>query len=360
MLYKSKNLHGGDIYGDKIILDYSANTNPFGTPLGVKQAIIDILDSLDRYPDPYCRRLLGDLAEHEGVPIDYLICGNGAAEIIYSYCKAVAAKTAVELAPTFAEYSLGLEAFGTKLKRYFLTREKGFKPDDELLDFIEKEKPDVLFLCHPNNPTGQIIEEKLLIKIVKLSKKLDIRVFLDECFLDLASRGFDVKPLLSDNPQLFILKAFTKSYGMAGVRLGYGMTSDNKLLSKMSEAVQPWNVSTVAQAAGIAALKEEKFLKDTKVLIMKERLWLREELETLGYWSSDSVTNYILFQGEKALADKLKTQGIAIRKCDNYHGLNDRYYRIAVRTHEENMKLISTIKEVTKNDQTQLKTAKHD
>lgn len=344
MLYNSKNPHGGDIYGDKIILDYSANTNPFGTPEGVKKAIAEALDSIDRYPDPYCRKLVEALAKHENVPEEYVICGNGAAEVIYAYCEAIQAKTAVELAPTFAEYSLGLERTGTNVERYMLNKDNMFCLDEKIFDFLKQVKPEVLFLCHPNNPTGQIIEENLLLQIIACCKELGTRLFLDECFLDLSSEGRDVNDIVGENKHLFILKAFTKSYGMAGVRLGYGITADGKLLSEMSKSVQPWNVSTLAQAAGVAALSETKFLADTNNLIIKERAWLKSELENMGYWVSNSKTNYLLFEAEQNLATLLRTQGIAIRKCDNYYGLGAGWYRIAVRLHNENIRLIEAIK----------------
>jgi threonine-phosphate decarboxylase len=309
------------------------------------------------------------------VPWDYLICGNGAAEVIYAYCEAVGARApwaaapetlrAAELAPTFAEYSLAFlrsqadynptsgnvqnayfEKDTRKIIRYPLKKENGFAPDAGLLSFIEKEQPHVLFLCHPNNPTGIPFEEGLLREIIALCGKLSIRIFLDECFLDLTSGIWDAKEMLAENPHLFILKAFTKSYGMAGVRLGFGMTADTALLGKMSQAVQPWNVSTPAQAAGIAALQEKEFLQKTVALIEKERPYLKSELEKMGYYTTDSVTNYILFEAEKDLAKELRKQGIAIRKCENYHGLDAGWYRIAVRTHEENEKLISAIRKV--------------
>ena len=130
---------------------------------------------------------------------------------------------------------------------------------------------------------------------------------------------------------------------MAGVRLGYGMTADSGLLKKMSQAVQPWNVSSLAQAAGIAALKETKFLEDTKALIKKERAYLKEQLESMGYFTIDSKTNYILFKAEPDLAEKLLIKGIAIRKCDNYHGLSCGFYRIAVKARKENEQLIAAI-----------------
>ena len=344
MLYQTQNPHGGDIYGGNVRLDFSANTNPFGTPQGIVDAITQALPEMHRYPDPYCRKLTKAISEFESVPKDYILCGNGAAELIYAYFEAVNPKTAVELAPTFSEYSLGLQRIGRTMRRYALRQENGFALDDGFMDFLSKNKPEAVFLCNPNNPTGKTIDPVLMDEILQLCKKEKIRLFVDECFLDLCDGGESLKDRLADNPQLFILKAFTKSYGMAGVRLGYCLSADRDLLARMSKAVQPWNVSSLAQAAGVAALQEGEFLRKTKKLIRTERAWLKKELEVLGFRVCESQVNYLLFQGPMDLHTRLKEQGIAIRNCDNYYGLGPGWFRIAVRLHEENAELISEIR----------------
>lgn len=159
-----------------------------------------------------------------------------------------------------------------------------------------------------------------------------------------------MKGFLRDHPELFILKAFTKSYGMAGVRLGYCLCSDDELLAKMSRTAQPWNVSILAQAAGVVALQEQDFLIKTKELIPVERSWLKDELENLGFWVCPAKANYLLFHGKPGLHTALKERGIAIRNCDNYHGLSSGWYRIAVRLHEQNEQLIAAIKQVLRKE----------
>lgn len=346
MLYQTKNPHGGDIYGQKIRLDYSANTNPYGTPKGVVDAMKKTMSELHHYPDPYCRELVQTISEFEQMPREYILCGNGAAELIYAYCDAVRPRSAMELAPTFSEYALGLERVGCRVEHSLLKQEDNFDLREDFLEHLENQKPEVVFLCNPNNPTGRLIPAHLLEKTVKLCSLNNIRLFLDECFLDLSDGGISMKGFLKEHPNLFILKAFTKSYGMAGVRLGYGLCADSDLLAKMSMAVQPWNVSSLAQAAGVAALKETLFLQKTKTLILEERQWLKTELEALGFWVCPSAANYLLFCGAKELHTALRENGIAIRNCDNYHGLAPGWYRIAVRRHEENEQLIDAIRQV--------------
>lgn len=346
MLYQTKNPHGGDIYGEEIRLDFSANTNPFGTPQGVLRAVQTALPEMHRYPDPYCRKLTRSISDYEGIPIESILCGSGAAELIYAYCEAVCPKSAVELAPTFSEYALALRRVGCKVDRYRLRQEHQFALGEDFLDYLAETHPEVVFLCNPNNPTGQTIAQELLERILLFCSERGMRLFMDECFLDLSDAGESLKGLLAAHPQLLILKAFTKSYGMAGIRLGYCLSSDSGLLERMSQAVQPWNVSNLAQAAGVAALEERDFLRKTRALIAQERRWLQTELETLGFLVCPSHTNYLLFQGAHGLHDKLRKMKIAIRNCDNYHGLGPGWYRVAVRLHEENEELIRAIREV--------------
>ena len=346
MLYRTQNPHGGDIYEEKVLLDYSSNTNPFGTPQGVVDAMNSVLTEVHHYPDPYCRALVHAIAAFEDVPQEYILCGNGAAELIYAYCEAACPKCAVELAPTFSEYALGLKRVGCQVDRYTLQQDNDFDLDDGFLKFLMERKPEAVFLCNPNNPTGRLIPSYVLERVLDFCHQHHIRLFLDECFLDLSDDGISMKGFLRDHPELFILKAFTKSYGMAGVRLGYCLCSDNNLLAAMSKTEQPWNVSVLAQAAGVAALQEKQFLMQTKALIPAERCWLKDELEKLGFWACSSKANYLLFCGKPGLHKELKKYGIAIRNCDNYHGLSSGWYRIAVRLHEQNEQLIAAVKQV--------------
>ena len=344
MLYRTANPHGGDIYDGQVELDFSANTNPFGTPEGVKNAISGALSDLHRYPDPYCRKLVSAISNFEQVPEDYILCGSGAAELIYAYASAIAPKTACELAPTFSEYALALGRLGCTPDRYVLKREQEFALTEDFLTFLEATNPEAVFLCNPNNPTGKCIPMELLRKILSYTREQHIHLFVDECFLDLTEGGESLKEYLGENPQLFILKAFTKSYGMAGVRLGYCLCGNRETLSGMAKATQPWNVSSLAQAAGVAALEEEDFLRKTRELIFAERRNLKQELEALGFWVCDSRVNYLLFEGPRGLKEALLKRHIAIRSCFNYVGLSENYYRVAVRLPEENRMLLDGIK----------------
>ena len=346
MLYGRENCHGGDIYAGDVRLDFSASVSPLGTPKSVIDALTRVLPELYHYPDPRCRALVQAIAKFERVPQERILCGAGASELIYTYCEAVRPKRAMMLAPTFSEYAIALQRTGCEIVRHTLAAEQNFDLQEDLLPRLSREGIDALFLCNPNNPTGRLIQGELLEKILLRCRERNIALFVDECFLSLSDGADDLTPFLPDVPQLFILKAFTKSYGMAGLRLGYGLCADKELLQKMSAAAPLWTVSTPAQAAGVAALKNVAFLAENRALIRAERPRLEEELRKLGFWVCPSQVNYILFRGDVGLTEQLRARGVAIRDCANFEGLTSGWYRVAVRRREENEQLIAAIKSV--------------
>ena len=275
MLYETQNPHGGDLYSRKILLDFSANINPYGTPQAVKDAVAGSVDALCHYPDPYCRALVSAIAEFEGVEEKQVFCGNGAAELIFSCCMALRPRKALVLSPCFSEYETALKVFGTEVDHYLLRREDGFALTEAFLPYLQSYRGQLLMLCNPNNPTGQVTDRGLLESILAVCREKQIFLFIDECFLDLTEDGeaFSMKPFLKENPNLLLLKAFTKSYGMAGLRLGYCLSGNRQLLHTMGCQVQPWNVSIPAQNGGIAALRQRDFLENQVFLGSYDEEW---------------------------------------------------------------------------------------
>ena len=204
--------------------------------------------------------------------------------------------------------------------------------------------PMMFYTAAVNGVFAFLIAGGLLEKILRVCRENNIALFVDECFLSLSDGGTDLTPFLREFPQLFVLKAFTKSFGMAGLRLGYGLSADGALLRKMSAAVPPWNVSALAQAAGVAALGDAEFLERNRAVIRAERPRLEERLRELGFWVCPSQANYILFRGEAGLADRLRERGAAIRDCANFEGLGPGWYRAAVRLREENDALLDAMR----------------
>lgn len=356
-------IHGGDIYSVREkgnngkLLDFSANINPLGLPDSVKEAVISGLESCIHYPDPLCRELLRDLAHYEKVKEEHLICGNGAADLIFRLVVAKMPYKAMVLAPTFAEYEKSLESIGCIVKHHYLKAENQFRLGEDIL-FLLNESIEMLFLCNPNNPTGQIMDPALLRQILVRCKEFNILLVLDECFVDFLENpeGNTMKEFIEEYDNLFILKAFTKNFAMPGLRLGYGICSNRGLLDTLSETGQPWAVSLPAQLAGVQALKETEYLEKARTLIFQEKAYLQAELQRLGFHVFSSAANYIFFQLpiEKDVYDRkdfkalLQEKNIMVRSCGNYKGLTPDYFRIAVKLHEENEQLVKALEEIRK------------
>ncbi|MDD3338108.1 MAG: pyridoxal phosphate-dependent class II aminotransferase [Lachnospiraceae bacterium] len=339
--------HGGDVYRHKNVIDFSANMNPLGTPERVIGAAAESLRDIEHYPDIFCTELREGLGQVEGVNPEFIFCGNGAAEVIFSLVLALKPKRALLTAPTFLEYEQALRVVDCTIDYVNLKAEHGFAVQESILDSITKDL-DIMFLCNPNNPTGVLIPKDMLKKILKKCEEQQVLLVLDECFNDFIREPerYTMKEYLTKTPWLFLLKAFTKRYAMAGIRLGYGITSNLPLLGRMQDVTQPWNVSIPAQAAGVAALQETEYVKRGMEIVHEERAYLKQELQNLGYLVFDSEANYIFFCGPKDLYEKALAAGFLIRDCGNYRGLEAGYYRIAVRMHADNERMITWLRQL--------------
>ena len=344
-------IHGGDIYtamesGCTRPLDFSANIGPLGLPPAVAAAAKEAIEDCTAYPDPLCRQLTGALAQAEGVPARQIICGNGAAELLFRFAYALRPQKALLLAPGFAEYEQALAAAGCEITYQFLQREQKFFPTASLLEAIQPDI-DVVMLCNPHNPTGVLMEPDFCRAVADRCRDTGTWLLMDECFLELTDTPgrHTVKPLLESHERLFILKAFTKLYAMPGLRLGYGLCADSKLLERMAVCGQPWSVSVPAQAAGIQALKETAYVEQTRMLVKEERAFLLEGLRQLPLETFVGTANFLFFRapGIQDLHQQLEKQGILIRSCGNYRGLTLEYYRVAVRTREDNRRLLAAL-----------------
>jgi threonine-phosphate decarboxylase len=349
--------HGGDWAGyqeeyGSAPLDFSSNLSPLGIPASVRSAMERAVATADRYPDPLCRRLREAIAQAEGVDAAQCLCGNGAADLIYRVAFARKPRRALVTAPTFAEYQEALDLVGCRVEHYILKEETGFLPQGDLLDAITPGL-DLVFLCEPNNPTGRTTPRALLLDALERCRQVGALLVVDECFGDFLDdpAAHTVKGCL-DGGNLLILKAFTKLYALAGVRLGYCLCADRALLEAMARAGQPWAVSIPAQEAGLAALKEVGTPPAVRALMGVERPWLQGKLTELGFRVTPGEANYLLFSSPVPLLEPLRRRGILLRCCGNYQGLDERWYRAAVRKRQENERLISALEEIIKEGRT--------
>lgn len=337
--------HGGDTFSREIRYDFSSNLNPLGMPRRVKEALQSAVLEWERYPDPFCRTLREKLSKKEQLPMEQIVCGNGAADLIYRIVAAIRPKRALVCAPAFSEYETALQEFGCAVERHLLREETGFALTADILSSLHK-PIELVFLCNPNNPVGNVIQPEVLHAISQRCHQEGIFLICDECFLDFVEDGAQFSGRQWFGEQMILLKAFTKSYAMAGLRLGYGLFGSKSIAEQVANTGQYWSVSAPAQLAGTVALEESEYLQKTVPLVAKERLYLTSELTKLGCTVYHSDCNFLLFHHPMPLEELLLSEQILIRNCGNYHGLSEGFFRIAVRTHKENTALLAAMRRV--------------
>ena len=345
-------VHGGDWAGFEERfgyepLDFSVNVSPLGLTEGIKAAVIETLETADRYPDPLCRRLRKAIAERDQVKEGNCLCGNGADDLIFRLTSAVKPRKALITAPTFAEYRAALELHGTEIEEFELKEADGFSLTEEFIEHI-KHDTDMVFLCEPNNPTGVTTPGTLLKRVLERCTEMGALLVVDECFNDFLDEPEknSMRKFLSRFDNIIILKSFTKLYAMAGIRLGYCLCYDEKLLREIRSSGQEWSVSSLAENAGLAALREDGYVSELRSLVKSERKRVVQELKKLGIYRVYGEADYLLFHAKEVLADELEARGILLRRCENYSGLGPNWFRIGLKKREDNDVLLKAMKEV--------------
>ena len=230
-------------------MDYSANINPLGLPEGVKRELLCCVEEnvCCIYPDSACRSLKMALSEIHHVPKEWISCGNGAADLIFALVAALRPRHALLLAPSFLEYSQALHLWGCETDSFMLREDEDFSLDPFRLKEAlfraraEKQPYDILFLCNPNNPTGLPVKKEIVEEIGVVCKETGTWLAVDECFCDFLDEpeAYSVIPKLKDLDHVIVLKAFTKIYAMAGLRLGYSLCADQELNIRLETVRQP-------------------------------------------------------------------------------------------------------------------------
>ena len=204
----------------------------------------------------------------------------------------------------------------------------------------------MVFIADPNNPNGRLIDPALKNAVIAKCGECGAVLMIDECFYPLTEAGAEAGAV-TDNA--LHLRAFTKTFAIPGIRIGYMLSNDTKLLEKIRMHLPEWNVSRIAERTGEAAarvLESTDYLKESVRLIEQEREYLTRKLMELGVKVYHSDTNYLLIKSEPHLYEKLLGRGILIRRCANFSGLDDSYFRIAVRNHNDNEELINILGKV--------------
>lgn len=344
--------HGG-IYSsgmhiDSKIIDFSSNVNPLGFPNLVIDVIKKNISLLSAYPDPNSSKLKSDLEKYTGISKSQIVVGNGATEIIYNFCRAFIRKNdrVVIPIPTFGEYEAATRLQGGKVSYL-----KTMNLNENLSDLKDAMiKNNYVFLCNPNNPTGVLVSQKNMSKILEAAYNKSVLVFLDECFIELVpGTNESFVSRLNEFDNLFILRSLTKSFGLAGLRIGYGLGS-KKIIDVLLRIKIPWNINGLAQRAASAALSNKSHLIKTRKLIKKELNFLTNSISKIsGFSCYPSSTNFILLKSKidsKTVQEKLLEKKILVRDCSTFSGLNKKFIRIAVRTHKENIKFVKALEKL--------------
>ena len=323
------------------VIDFSSNINPLGTPKSVTKAIQNNIHSIMNYPDEDPSALLDVLARYTGVPADNLVLGNGAVEIIYNFCHAfLTSKTHTLIpSPTFSEYESASSLYGASVS-YFNT----MNLSDSIDEFLSNiPVGGCVFLCNPNNPTGELLSKKNVLSIVKHAEQSSSLVFLDECFIEMAGSGESVIEYTLKHENLLILRSLTKSFAMPGIRIGYASASTD-IIKVLRRIRIPWSINSLALVAAQAAVAVPSHIGKSQNVIKHESLYLKQSISKLkNFECLDSSANFILIKtthNSSILQKALLSKGILVRDCKSFRGLDSHYIRIAIRSHADNQKLI--------------------
>jgi threonine-phosphate decarboxylase len=349
--------HGGNVlqiaakFGVKPeqVIDFSANINPLGMPGGLRQLFIDNLSCLEQYPDIDYQKLHQRLANHHQCPQSYVLAGNGATELIFLWAQYVQPKKALLVEPSFREYRRALMRANCDIKNYMLSEDEHFELTSRILTQLTPDL-DCLFLCTPNNPTGLQPDADLLIQILTRCSVMGIKLFIDESFLDFMPARASLSRFMESHPNLYILRSLTKFYALPGLRLGYLLSSDDVLFQHIREQKEPWTINALAALAGEVLFDYTTYHQATYDWLEKEQDYLLGELakfKQVQFYPPSA--NYLFFkhlEENSALQAQLMQHRILIRSCDNYLGLNNHFYRVAIKSRADNQKLVLALKQV--------------
>ena len=358
--------HGGNIdkvareYGHKpeSIVDFSANINFLGPPEFIKEGIQNNIDWIKNYPEPQAESLKNLIALEYGLNRNQVVLGNGAVELLYKLTEVLKPEKVMIVDPTFSEYELASRAAGAEIVNFKLSSAEEFnftrKKLDQLINSFSN--IDLLFLCNPNNPTGKLLNQYQIDEILSEAASENVFLVIDEAFMDFLqkSEAYTAIDQLKNHNNLLILKSLTKIYAIPGLRLGFALTN-SELISKIENIRDPWSINYFAQLACRLIFtdteRREQYLAETLTELAKEKNYLYQNLNKIEKFKVYHPTaNYIFIDLNKAsfssteLTNYLAEKAIMIRNCITYNGLDDNYIRIAIKSREDNCRLIEILK----------------
>ncbi len=327
-------------------LDFSANINPLGWP-----PIQDVLNSemqrLGHYPDSRYTKFREAAASFVDVRPENIVPASGSSEIIRLFSETTLCEGDVAIIPfpTFGEYENQSRLFGAVIRRTDLG------PSGEI-DIADSSLQDAqsIFLCNPNNPTGCLLPRSKVEELARRCEHFETFFLVDEAFIELSDPEQSIAGLAPEMSYLVVMRSLTKSFGVPGLRLGFGV-ANGEMAKILNRARIPWSISSIASAAAVELLKHHDHLEKARSVIKTELCWLTAQLAKLGLKPGKSSVNFILVNIELSglssgeLTRRMVDQGILIRDCQSF-GLGDGYIRVAVRNRDENERLIAALQSV--------------
>jgi threonine-phosphate decarboxylase len=352
--------HGGNIFTvartlgvpPEAISDFSASINPFGLSPMVRKSLICALDSLIHYPDSSHRDLKQALAKYHNLAAADFAIANGSTELIYHLPAILPGKKALIISPSFSEYVRSLSQHHWEVQHFILSPANNFAIDTDLLAHTLAGDIDVLYLCNPGNPNGTLYPQRVIENVYRLCIDTGTFLVLDEAFMDFceetSAKRFTVR---GDNA--ILLRSMTKFFGIPGLRLGYSISNAN-LAERLDSMGGPWSVNTMALVAGVAALQDSEHNQQSMEFLRQERRNLFESLEQFPQFKLyPSSANFLLVEIKEGLSarelkERLIHHRILIRDCSSFMGLTNSFFRIAVRSREENQRLLECLGKIMK------------
>lgn len=335
-------IHGGDVYRNRVDIDFSINVNPLGTPERVKEALHRAVEKCGKYPDIQAENLGKAVSTFLGVPKEYLLFGNGASELFMAIVHGIQPKKTVIPVPSFYGYEYAAKAVGSEIVYYEMKQENNFCATEDI-HHILTEDAELIFLANPNNPIGNLLDKEMMKELLLHCRDQGIYVVVDECFIEFCGNRFSFLSEIEKYEHLIIVRTFTKIFTIPGVRIGYLVCKDKTLHAKIAEQLPEWNISCFAQEAGCICAEQTEFIAETEKYIEKERQFLENKLRQTGLRTFPSAADFLMVYSDIPLYESLLKRGILIRDCSNFRGLGKGFYRIAVKSRKENKILCMAI-----------------
>ncbi|MGA2681187.1 MAG: histidinol-phosphate transaminase [Candidatus Bathyarchaeia archaeon] len=337
------------------VLEFSGPINFLGPSPKAVEAVKQYAKLIKFYPDPNPLEFKKEIAKYigHGVEEENIILGNGSIELIYAITEILPRGfKALIPVPSFSEYEKAALRVGGEAM--FLQLPENFALENEKIKKAITPETKILCICNPHSPSGTLYSKESVLDLVDFCRKKDVIFSIDENYIEFAETGQEttLAGMVKEYENLFVIRSVTKFYGMAGIRLGYGVAAPN-VVEKLENVRVPWSINSLASCATLAAFADKEFIENTKITIAKEREMLAKSLSGIeGLHVYPSVTNFLLvrIQNRKITSTKLKEElakeRMLIRDCCTFVGMDDSYFRITVRSKQDNQKLVQTIKQI--------------